>query len=316
MSPDPSPSKDPHFRCSSESLELEEPLAGTASTVRTWLLVEQPGPWGEHALRQSRLPPRLGRRLRELDHELGVRVLLLRRHGRTDPVGRHVFAAHSGVERQWLVHALMADPRDLLDVDLQPLARGDPPGLGRPDDQPLFLVCTNGRRDPCCAERGRPLARALAAVEPDRTWESSHIGGDRFAGNIVCLPRGLYFGRVEPSGAEAVAGRYRAGAIDLDHYRGRSAYGFALQAAEARLRRHHGLAGLDDLALVAQDDRGDELVARFQGPGGRMLEARVRTLRAEPPRRLTCHQGFEVRPPAHDVATTRPSIRGTGPGPP
>ena len=25
-----------------------------------------------------------------------------------------------------------------------------------------------------------------------------HVGGDRFAGNLVCLPEGLYFGRVGP----------------------------------------------------------------------------------------------------------------------
>ena len=41
-------------------------------------------------------------------------------------------------------------------------------GAGRsvgltPEADPVLAVCTHGRHDACCAERGRPLARALAA---------------------------------------------------------------------------------------------------------------------------------------------------------
>ena len=72
-------------------------------------------------------------------------------------------------------------------------------------------------------------------------WQSSHIGGDRFAGNVVFLPEGLYFGRVEPAEAWPVLDEYLAGRIDLAHYRGRSAYSFAEQAAE-RARARGGRA--------------------------------------------------------------------------
>ena len=30
---------------------------------------------------------------------------------------------------------------------------------------PVFLVCTNGKHDPCCAEWGRPVYRALSFLE-------------------------------------------------------------------------------------------------------------------------------------------------------
>ncbi len=40
-------------------------MAGTASTVRSFLLVEHSGPWGEEALRDARMPKGIGPELRE-----------------------------------------------------------------------------------------------------------------------------------------------------------------------------------------------------------------------------------------------------------
>ena len=45
------------------------------------------------------------------------------------------------------------------------------------------------------------MAAALAAAHPEETWEVSHIGGDRFAGNLLVLPHGLYYGRLDPAAA-------------------------------------------------------------------------------------------------------------------
>ena len=66
---------------------------------------------------------------------------------------------------------------------------GERPGFGEEVTEPVYLVCTNGRHDRCCATYGRP-ALALQASHGDLTWESSH-GGDRFAGNLACLRRPL-----------------------------------------------------------------------------------------------------------------------------
>src|SRR5688572_32757811 len=35
----------------------------------------------------------------------------------------------------------------------------------------------------------RSIARALAAEDEENVWECSHIGGDRFAANLICFPR-------------------------------------------------------------------------------------------------------------------------------
>src|SRR5207249_4701681 len=117
---------------------------------------------------------------------------------------------------------------------------------------------------------------ALAASHGELVWESSHIGGDRFAGNLVCLPHGLYFGRVGPAEAAEVADAYLAGRIDLGHYRGRSCYDMLVQAAEDAVRRRWGLTGVDDLVLSAREGGGrDEVATTWAGPGGPYL-ARVK----------------------------------------
>ena len=72
---------EPPYRCTAASVLRDEPALGSASTVRAFLLVEHPGPWGTDALRDARLPDGLGDRLRAASARTGVRVLLVRRQG-------------------------------------------------------------------------------------------------------------------------------------------------------------------------------------------------------------------------------------------
>ena len=301
----------PPVTCSARSLALSEPLTATASRVRAWLLVEQPGPWGIDALTASRLDPEIGAALARAGHAAGVRVLLVRRPGRTPAEDaerpRRCFIAHTGAAARWVEQLAPADPAELLGIDLRALRRPRPPGIGATVTEPLLLVCTNGRHDRCCADRGRPLALALArtASVGELVWESSHIGGDRFAGNLVCLPDGLYFGRVGPAEAAAVAGAYLSGRIDLDHYRGRSCYDMLVQAAEDAIRRKWGLDGVGDLVLTGREAAGTgEVVTRWAGPAGVYL-ARVRAVPTDPPRPLTCRSTRPVTPAAYEVTELR-----------
>ena len=109
-----------------------------------------------------------------------------------------------------------------------------------PTEELLFCVCTHGKHDACCAEKGRPVAAALAAAYPEETWEVSHIGGDRFAGNALVLPYGLYLGRLDPESAVAAAADVLGGRLPLEVLRGRSCLPMAAQAAEIALFRHLG----------------------------------------------------------------------------
>lgn len=282
-------------------------MAGTASTVRSWLLLEDPGPWGRDALRDARLPERIGLELRRRCRAAGVRPLLIRRPAPTataTPEAVSCFAIRSGPEPPWIERIRLDGIADALELDLQALGRGVRLGL-EPYEGTLFLVCTHGRRDACCAERGRPLARALAASFPDQTWESSHVGGDRFAGNVVAFPHGLYLGRVRPEQAADVARTCADGRVPLAHLRGRSCYPMPVQAAEHALRSREELEGVDDVELLRAERRDDVSTVTFRTPAGTFAVAIH--IEASEPALLTCKSRDEEAAPSYRVVSVVPS---------
>ena len=286
--------------CSAISLAWGEPLFATASIVRNWLLVEHPGAWGPVALRDSGLPAHLAAGLSALNDEQGIRVLLVRRPVRPDDSSRHCFVAHTGRHGRWIEERVVEDLDELLGVDFSPMRHGGRVGFGPLRADPLYLVCTNGRHDQCCANLGRPVARALHGRRDGLVWESSHFGGDRFAGNLVCLPHGLYFGRLSPEDAVRVVEGYDQGVVDLGHYRGRAGEPFAAQAAEHFLRVREGFVGVEDLLVTGHRQQPDGIVeVRFDAAGGRSYDVRVQVLPAAHARQLACRSESEARPPTY-----------------
>jgi hypothetical protein len=215
----------------------------SAVGYQRFLLIEVPGPWGNTALEDSRLAAGPARRLAAAADASGIRVVLIRRPGRHPPTGADagdnvltwaIADTADGIERvRW---GTWRDPADLLDIDLDATAFSGTPTAG---PQRLVLVCTNGKRDQCCALRGRPVAAAIAAVDGWDTWECSHIGGHRFAATVLLLPYGDMFGQLDPESAREVLRRFDDGQIMLSHYRGRCGRPLpvqaALQAAATRL---------------------------------------------------------------------------------
>ncbi len=289
------------FDCSSVSVASGEPLTGTASRYRLWIMLEQPGPWGHQALMESGLPIEVGSMLRVLGRDLGVRVLLIKQRGRRTATRRCYFA-YTGVRERALRSLDLERPEEVLDLDLPTLVGRRFADVGEAVDGPLFLVCTHGKHDACCAREGAPLYRALEGFGDGAAWECTHIGGDRFAGNLVCFPHGMFFGRVGPADGERVARSYANGEIALDHYRGRSAFSPAVQAAEERVRRTHGLTGVDDLLLVRHvgREKASQLV-EFSGPNRERYAAEVSVGELEP-RPLTCKARHPHAPRAFSVA--------------
>ena len=270
-------------RCSVASEQRGEPLAGTASTVRHFLLMEDPGPWGPEILRSQRLPGPVREPLLHWQRDYGVRPLLIRRPGRYLAGPRRVFVVNA--RHGWCQTGLVGSLAEVADLDLSGIAGGAGVGLA-PHPDPVLLVCTHGRHDACCAERGRPLAAALAPRWPDLVWESSHLGGDRFAGNLLILPEAHSYGRLTPERAPQVVADHLAGLVSLDHYRGHCTMPWPEQAAEHALRSRLGLRELDGVR-VQRLRRDGTLFSVTLAAAGRTYRVDVRH-GARPPELLTC----------------------------
>ncbi|WP_051951688.1 sucrase ferredoxin [Actinacidiphila yeochonensis] len=293
--------------CAAASAELGEAVAATAAVARTWLLVEQPGPWGAKALTSSRLDPVLGRALEDAAKGTGVRLGLIRRPGRHadtgQPAMRRVIVAHTAPDDPWVRTAEVEDPAGLAALDLAALGAGDHLGFGSAyEGPPIALVCTNGTRDRCCAVAGRPLAEALAASAGHEVWETTHLGGHRFAPTMLVLPHGYAYGRLDPALAEDVLDAAAAGLVEDGNCRGRSTWPRAGQAAELAVRNLIGerLAGALSVEPPEPAPAVDGNAAANGGPDprtwsvrvvhadGRAWRALVAEVPCEPPRPESC----------------------------
>ena len=251
---------------------------GTAAQAGFWLAIEQDGPWGRVAATESHLPREVGQRLDEACSGRGGRLALLRppgRHADTHrPAGRTAYLAFSGTA-PWLLAVHGATLEQLLAVDLDALARGDQEAVraslpGAENADPVLLVCTNGRRDVCCAIRGRPVALEAAAMAPGRVWESSHTGGHRFAPTGVLLPHGAALARLDAAGCADVlvaasSGHLPGWALGPAHDRGRSSLPAPAQAAESFVRSLIGETSLTALTTSAAPEPAAMAVSHTDG---------------------------------------------------
>jgi len=243
--------------CAVGSRERDEPVTATASRVERWLLVEHRGAWGPESVPSSRMSKPVARAIAEHASRARARLLLIRRPGRPSAAeGRWVYAADSRPGHERILARRLVDDAELLELVL-PFGGGDRSGWSHVDG-PLYLVCTHGRNDRCCALRGRPVAHAVAAAHPDRVWECSHVGGDRFAANVVVLPDGLYLGRVEPEDAVGVLAELERGVLPAGLVRGRSSLPLPTQAAQQFAREATGRWGVGDLEATHQESAGPD----------------------------------------------------------
>lgn len=256
----------------------------TAAPATRWLLIEQPGGWGRNALRQSLFAQDIATGLLALTDELGIRVQVIRRpQDRVQPARSRRWAyVDSGADTPTSWWGEYDKESELLDLSFDG-------SDGDRSTEPFFLVCTHARHDACCALYGRPAYAALAAHYPGTTWETSHVGGDRFAANVVILPDGLYYGGLDGDSALRMAAAHRNGLIESAYFRGASVQAAPTQAAEHYLRRHLGEHRIR--AVVALDLQHADLarwVARLAHIDGTEFEVEVGTSHAPALTRLTC----------------------------
>jgi hypothetical protein len=258
----------PH--CAVLARQLGERPTGTASRIKSVLLVEHAGPWSadvrERVLTDA-FGPGAPERMDELHVRLGLRVLIIRRPGRNAvPERPSVFVGGCRSGRRWLERLSVGGYPELAQLDLPAIAEGRG-GFGEPVDGPLFLVCVHGRKDACCAILGRPVADALAERFPERTWQCTHFGGDRWAGNLLVAPHGFMYGQLVPASATPVALAALRGEVELDNLRGRVGIDPFAQVAEIAVRERTGLRGLDEVVAGTVDAQGDEASVEVDAAG-------------------------------------------------
>ncbi|MCF6379302.1 hypothetical protein L2K70_16950 [Nocardioides KLBMP 9356] len=292
------------LRCSDDASSRHDPPLGTAPPQHDWLLVEHPGPWPVTAPFGADLPTSL---LRELGHP-ELRTLLVRRHGRDGAAhratgARRWFRSRSGTVRT----GLWDEPADLL------ASLGDDGGEPHPD--PLVLVCTHGVHDACCAIKGRPVAAALALRWPDAVWECSHLGGDRFAPNVLLFPDLACYGGMPAEVAVPTVEAHLSGRVRTRWLRGVAGLHPAEQVALGTVLDRWGPAPLSSATahLTGQDGTFDAGRWTVEVRGTEPLPTTTRVV-VDSSRRdealLTCRSTRPTRALQWDVVSVTPRDQG------
>ena len=234
-------------------------MLGTATRVDVWLLLEHPLPWGAKALEQGDLPRTtrawLDAALRAYAADgLTARAQFIRQADADGAVRGHnggttVFVATGGELFRFQGESHQDIERLNVCAD----------GLERVRE-PHYFVCTNGQRDLCCARYGLPTYARLRERVGDRAWQTTHVGGHRFAPNVLALPQGALYGRVFEAEVPAFADAVEGGALSLPHLRGRCAYPPEAQAAEAKLPGAGALRSVDGSVVTFNTAHGEQAV--------------------------------------------------------
>jgi hypothetical protein len=237
------------FYCSDCSRQVGEQIFGTAPQVDVWYALEHNGPWTRKAVHDCELPEAVRQRLfAELDGRRTRPVLISQQaHGSGAPV---FFVAIADELQPRLYAFRLKRYEDLLELDLQAIVDGASRYDEHRQAEPVFLVCTNGKRDRACARYGAPVYHAMAAVDAQQAWRSTHLGGHRFAATALVLPHGYMFGHLGPAGAADLMRGFRHGKIDPAALRGQTCYSGPVQAAAHYLRRETGIHSHPGIRLV------------------------------------------------------------------
>lgn len=239
-----------------------EPIFGTAvAEIEAWLLIEYRERWAADVM-ECAYPSGVLEWLTNVQKKnRRLRVQLIRRHEAAGDL--NVFVVTTGQPpriRRLTIPALDA----LTSIDVGAIIADKTPSS---DPKALYLVCTHGKRDRCCALRGLAFHRTLGEQPLDgELWQSSHQGGHRFAATMLYLPLGVHYGRLDPEDAEPlVQAHARRQLYDLSRYRGLTRLSPPVQAAEAWLREQELELGFSAVEHVTHELPADgNWVATFR----------------------------------------------------
>ena len=238
------------FFCSDLARDYEIPLVGTATRGDIWFLLEYSGAWGAKAFEESDIPQNVKNFLSDFRvDDKRIRILLIRQDRLKTHPGIHLFVGQTFPTEPRLYEYQLDDYADIQKLDFSWLSTGEEGSLKHLREEPLFLVCSNGRRDKCCARYGPAIYQELVEEAGDSVWQSSHIGGHNQAPIMLFFPHGVNYARTTPAEARSLVREYQHGRLVLNHYRGRVGIEPHVQAAEHFWRKSTGVLDLPGMRV-------------------------------------------------------------------
>ena len=172
--------------CADVSQQVNEPLYGTAvSIVNVWFLLEYSRPWRAKATEDNELPEAVQHGYKQ---KVGLSTAVFNSFAKQNPIQTLHALSHFPPQGVSIVF-LSNNTKTYYKIDIASLLAEDNAFDSYLWTEPLYLVCTNGKRDRCCARQGANFFRTLQPLAGASVWQTTHLGGHRFAPTLLTLRR-------------------------------------------------------------------------------------------------------------------------------
>jgi hypothetical protein len=218
--------------CAEYSRQINEPLIGTIGQAHVYFLIEYKQVFGAKALNDSTIPPEVFKHLAGIPNS---NTVLMRQPATTSDLNYTYTFFAVNVLTQHIYELTLHGYRDLLEVNLEALLNEQ---VITPRTQPIYAICTNGKRDQCCSGYGVPIYNALREIVGNQVWQVSHIGGHRFAGTGIMFPQAVSYGYLDQADVPTLVEHVQNNTLWLDKLRGELRYSTPEQVASWALYHH------------------------------------------------------------------------------
>jgi len=224
--------------CSTLCQQSGEPLAGTAPFAEHIVFITWPKKFWEYEALESKggFPTGLKKWMKEKSKicgKISIRLASRAELG-NDKVEIFIYPG-----KKYFSNVLPKEIPEILELNFQPNISSNL-SYGKFENDQIF-ICTHGRHDKCCAKFGQKLADQMRYFIqkqnlPIEVWESSHLGGHRFAATMIDFPSGRVYGRMTPYEIPKFLESRKRGLIYSSAYRGSLFLQELEQVAEAHIQ--------------------------------------------------------------------------------
>ncbi|HMJ46664.1 MAG TPA: sucrase ferredoxin [Ferruginibacter sp.] len=235
--------------CSINSINRAEKIYGTATTAINYILIEYNRAWGKNPILESEIPETIKSFLfKEIENKVFSKIVLIKKSNNTSLNTINLFAINNREVNPFINHIIIDNYWDILNINISELFSNS-----TVINKSLYLVCTNGKKDKCCSKFGLPIYNQMSLIL-DNVWQCTHIGGDRFAPNVIHFPYSHFYGHLKLDTLHEFIQKTSENQIYIRSYRGRGCYNANAQIAEYYLRKFTNNFNFDSFILKAIDN--------------------------------------------------------------
>jgi len=258
--------------CSLITLETGEPLAGTAPFAKHFILITWPKKYWQYEALDSKggFPEGLKEWMKVQSEIIGKVSIRLVSHKELSNESADIYIYP---EKIYYSNILPEEIYGVLKSHFQNECNSEYTAKNIEKDH--ILVCTHGRHDKCCAKFGQELADNLRIHFRDQhdnieVFDSSHLGGHRFAPTMIDFPSGSAYGHLKTEEITDYFETRKLGMVYAQAYRGSVFLPELVQVAEAYVQRFRSINQWNCRVKISNVEKSNyenfRCVASFDSP--------------------------------------------------